>query len=672
MPRSKSRTARTSARRRRPTASRPRKQRGGSRTVLPISYFGGDDSAAYTGKCGRSPIQTAYGGSVPTSFGELGTSLGADFAGPSLAPGSGVDGVSASALQTGGARRRRKSARRKSAHRRPTRRSRACRSHRTRTQRGGGQYGRTVMPIKYFGGDDSKAYSAPCGRTSFNTSYGRSVPTSFGGSAPELGGGFRGPNLAPGGMGEAFAVTGIQTGGSPGLFRSSRNVPDPDELYNNNMSTVDIFRPGSHPGSHRVSDNEFLLVRTDIPSTVRASISAAFTSINTTGVIRTTAKRLIEKDPRFGQSDTLPTTVPYYSFDKVYSKAVVHIQGNNTLTLYDSYQAKTSSTIELYYTEEKSVLFNVLTNSLPDTVEQAQIKSTKQTDHGKRTLYKIYVEANKTYYKLKTYSDFALLWQQLRLAHNHLKTTSNADPKFEQECRDANNISSIIEKYPMSAVGRNSDSRTEYFNGLIRAMISKAQHTLIIKQLLSAFLQEDDGMFFALNPKESIMKDKLGNPIPNNVIRVMRGGTVYFYEYQMDYNGYDDLGESQRFTNASLLKNDELKLTTRDKTHSLWLHLDLPAQERLFQKPKLTRDGKNTRIPLTDESLVLYKDPKYDVLVESVIDEKDWDTSLLGETKKLQLGVTVNKKDSKFKIAHQDTPLSYQKLWFKSRRLLPI
>ena len=214
MPRSKSRTARTSARRRRPSASRPRKQRGGSRTVLPISYFGGDDSAAYTGKCGRSPIQTAYGGSVPTSFGELGTSLGADFAGPNLAPGNGVDGVSASALQTGGARRRRKSARRKSARRQPTRRSRARRSRRTRTQRGGGgQYGRTVMPIKYFGGDDTKAYSAPCGRTSFNTSYGRSVPTSFGGSAPELGGGFRGPNLAPGGMGEPFAVTGIQTGG---------------------------------------------------------------------------------------------------------------------------------------------------------------------------------------------------------------------------------------------------------------------------------------------------------------------------------------------------------------------------------------------------------------------------------------------------------------------------
>ena len=216
MPRSKSRTVRTAARRRRPTASRPRKQRGGSRTVLPISYFGGNDSAAYTGKCGRSPIQTAYGGSVSTSFGEQGTSLGAQFAGPDLAPGSGVEGVSASGLQTGGARRRRKSVRR--AHRRqPTRRSRARRrrSRRTRTQRGGGgQYGRTVMPIKYYGGDDTKAYGAQCGRTSFNTSYGRSVPTSFGGSAPELGGGYRGPSLAPGGMGEAFAVTGIQTGGA--------------------------------------------------------------------------------------------------------------------------------------------------------------------------------------------------------------------------------------------------------------------------------------------------------------------------------------------------------------------------------------------------------------------------------------------------------------------------
>jgi hypothetical protein len=117
---------------------------------------------------------------------------------------------SKSRTATTAARRRRKSARQQ-----PTRRSRARRFRRTRTTQrgGGGQYGRTVMPIKYFGGDDSKAYSAPCGRSSFDTSYGRSLPTSFGGSAPELGGGFRGPSLAPGGMGEAFAVTGIQTGG---------------------------------------------------------------------------------------------------------------------------------------------------------------------------------------------------------------------------------------------------------------------------------------------------------------------------------------------------------------------------------------------------------------------------------------------------------------------------
>jgi hypothetical protein len=202
----------SSRRQKRTGGSRPHKQRGGTRTVLPISYFGGNDSAAYTGKCGRSSIKTAYGGSVPTSFGELGTSLGPDFAGPNLAPGSGVNSVS-SAMQTGGARRR-SSSRRVRKRQSSRRRVRSRRSRRNKAQRGGGgQYGRTVLPIKYFGGDDTKAYNASCGRTSFNTSYGRSVPTSFGGSVSELGNAFRGPSLAPGGMGEAFEVTGIQTGG---------------------------------------------------------------------------------------------------------------------------------------------------------------------------------------------------------------------------------------------------------------------------------------------------------------------------------------------------------------------------------------------------------------------------------------------------------------------------
>lgn len=208
MPRS-----RNSSGSRRSSASRRQKLSGGSRTVLPISYFGGDDSAAYTGTCGRSPIETAYGETVPTSFGAFSKTLGHNFAGPSLAAGNGVETVNSTAMQTGGARRRSSSRRvrkRQSSRRRVSNR----RSRRNKTQRGGGgQYGRTVLPIKYFGGDDSKAYTASCGRTSFNTSYGRSVPTSFGGSASELGKAFRGPNLAPGGMGKAFEVTGIQTGG---------------------------------------------------------------------------------------------------------------------------------------------------------------------------------------------------------------------------------------------------------------------------------------------------------------------------------------------------------------------------------------------------------------------------------------------------------------------------
>lgn len=207
-----SRSRNSSGSRRRPSASR-RQKRSGGRTVLPISYFGGDDSAAYTGTCGRSPIQTAYRETVPTSFGAFSKTLGHNFAGPSLAAGSAVETVNSTSMQTGGARRRSSSRRvrkRQSSRRRVSNR----RSRRSKAQRGGGgQYGRTVLPIKYFGGDDSKAYTASCGRTSFNTSYGRSVPTSFGGSASELGKAFRGPNLAPGGMGKAFEVTGIQTGG---------------------------------------------------------------------------------------------------------------------------------------------------------------------------------------------------------------------------------------------------------------------------------------------------------------------------------------------------------------------------------------------------------------------------------------------------------------------------
>ena len=211
-----SRSRNFSGSRRRSSTSRRQKRTGGSSTVLPISYFGGHDSAAYSGACGRSSIQTAYGGSVPTSFGKLGTSLRPslrpDFTGPNLAPGSGVEGVSSS-MQTGGARRRSPS-RRVRKRQSSRRRVRSRRSRRSKAQRGGGgQYGHTVLPSKYLGGDDAKVYNASCGRTSFNTSYGRSVPTSFGVSAKELGNAFRGPNLAPGGMGAAFEVTSLQTGG---------------------------------------------------------------------------------------------------------------------------------------------------------------------------------------------------------------------------------------------------------------------------------------------------------------------------------------------------------------------------------------------------------------------------------------------------------------------------
>lgn len=192
-------------------------QRGGARTVLPISYFGGDDSSAYSANPGRSSFATAYGDSVPTNFGELGTSLGDRFAGPNLAPGSAAPNVNATDIQTGGGRKKaRRGSRRGVQRKRSTRGSR--RNTRRNSQRGsqrggGGQYGRTVMPISYYGGDDTSAYNAPVGRSSFATAYGDSVATNFGTSAPEMGAEFAGPNLAPGGMGEFGAVTGIQTGG---------------------------------------------------------------------------------------------------------------------------------------------------------------------------------------------------------------------------------------------------------------------------------------------------------------------------------------------------------------------------------------------------------------------------------------------------------------------------
>ena len=227
--------------RRRLSHRRSRTQRGGSRTVLPISYFGGNDSHLYTGKCGRSSFRTAYGEAVPTSFGTLDTSLGPDFAGPNLAPGGGWPQQSPTNIQTGG--RRRRSNQRRSTRSRKQRTSRNgrrqnTRSRRTRTKRattnrhrrnvvqsgGGGQYGRTVLPISYFGGNDSAAYTAPCGRSTFDTAYGKSVATSFGSDAPGLPKGFAGPNLAPGGMGEGFAVTGIQTGGGRGRAKRSKEM----------------------------------------------------------------------------------------------------------------------------------------------------------------------------------------------------------------------------------------------------------------------------------------------------------------------------------------------------------------------------------------------------------------------------------------------------------------
>lgn len=87
------------------TGRRRRHQRGGSRTVLPIEYFGGD-SGAYTAQCGRQTFGTAYGDSVPTSFGTTVEGL-SDFAGPNLAPGGTYSTNMTTGIQTGGGAKRR-------------------------------------------------------------------------------------------------------------------------------------------------------------------------------------------------------------------------------------------------------------------------------------------------------------------------------------------------------------------------------------------------------------------------------------------------------------------------------------------------------------------------------------------------------------------------------------
>ena len=189
-------------------------QRGGSgqmgRTVMSQEYFG-----TKTNNFVKTPpetFKTAYGCAAPTSFGVTVEGLGDEFLGPNLAPGGCSDTNTATGTQTGGGRRGQRG------------RARTARTRRTphkRKQRGGGgQQGRTVLPLQYFGGKTETFTSTP--PKTFKTAYGCAVPTSFGATAEALGPDFLGPNLAPGGPYSTSTTTGIQTGGGGRRPRASR------------------------------------------------------------------------------------------------------------------------------------------------------------------------------------------------------------------------------------------------------------------------------------------------------------------------------------------------------------------------------------------------------------------------------------------------------------------
>jgi hypothetical protein len=210
----------------RKTRTRRQRQRGGG-VGMPSEYYSGVPSGAYVEQCGAVPYQTAYGMSVPHSFGTFDDRLGSQFAAPQLSPGGSFAGVATSSIQTGGGGggrgRRRSSSRRRSTsrnstsrnkRRQPTKSIRRRRRQRqpSRQQRGGG----AGLPSEYYGGAPSGAYVEQCGRVPYQTAYGMSVPQSFGETtdyAPYGNASFAAPLLASGGVLAGAASSGLQTGG---------------------------------------------------------------------------------------------------------------------------------------------------------------------------------------------------------------------------------------------------------------------------------------------------------------------------------------------------------------------------------------------------------------------------------------------------------------------------
>lgn len=199
-----------------------------------MKYFTNQNNTnVFSGKAGMTNFPTAYEESSNTSpgvFNAANAASGTTCA--NLAPGCGFsDTCRTSGIQTGGRRGRRhrrrgpqrsrrsrtsrRSAsksrtrtRRKSIRRKSIRRKNIRRKSNRRQRGGGGSYGRTVLPAKYYGGE-TDVFTAPPGCQTFETAYGMSNPSIY----SDFQGDMVNRNLAPGGQTAGTRSSGIQTGG---------------------------------------------------------------------------------------------------------------------------------------------------------------------------------------------------------------------------------------------------------------------------------------------------------------------------------------------------------------------------------------------------------------------------------------------------------------------------
>lgn len=207
--------------------SRPKKNCGGFRVVMPSEYYG-KTSSAFTAKPGATSFPSAYGNTTNTSRGTVDVSDVAKGGSTTsnIAPGCAFSGTCrTSGVQTGGrgrrhsttnkVQRRRRSSSSSAKSRRQlrgtARRSNKNRQYRHGQRGGGGSYGHTSLPTKYVGGT-TNSFTSPPGIQTFETAYGPSNPTIY----SDYSEGFVNRNLAPGGQTPGTASSGIQTGGGKG------------------------------------------------------------------------------------------------------------------------------------------------------------------------------------------------------------------------------------------------------------------------------------------------------------------------------------------------------------------------------------------------------------------------------------------------------------------------